>query len=113
MRAWTTKATAIATALAVTLAIAGPALGAGLTKRAATDIARDAARIECQRTTGCQTFRAYDVKKLSNRKAVGKIEVTSQSGGVARRCTRKLTMTLDAKSGNVHRELAKRSCVAL
>jgi hypothetical protein len=99
-------------ALALTLAVAATASAANLTRHDAQDIARDAARIECQRVAGCQTFRAVDVKKVSRLKAVGTLEVISELSGVRKECTRKLTMKLDPKSGKVDRGLSKRSCVA-
>jgi hypothetical protein len=108
----TTRAAVIGALCAVL--IAGAAVAAAtLSKHDAQDIARDAARKECLRTAGCQTYRAYDVRKVSGRKAVGKIEVRALSGGVGRVCTRKLTMTLDPKTGRVSRALAARHCIAI
>jgi hypothetical protein len=98
-------------AVALGVALAAPASAANLTRHDAQDIARDAARIECQRIAGCQTFRAFDVKKVSRLKAVGTIEVISVLSGVRQSCTRKLTMRLDAHSGKVDRSLNKRRCV--
>ena len=99
-------------AVALTLAVVAAASAANLTRHDAQDIARDAARIECQRVAGCQTFRAFDVKKVSRLKAVGTLEVISDLSGVRRSCTRKLTMRLDPRNGKVERTLAKRRCVA-
>ncbi|MFL5870653.1 MAG: hypothetical protein ACJ75R_06195 [Solirubrobacterales bacterium] len=84
-----------------------------LSKHDAQDIARDAARKECARTMGCQTYRAFDVNKVSRLRAVGKIEVQAVSSGVGRVCKRKLTMTLHPASGRVERSLGPRHCIAL
>jgi hypothetical protein len=107
------KLKAVATVAAVLTLVVTPAAGAAnLTRHDAQDIARDAARIECQRIAGCQTFRAVDVKKVSRLKAVGTLEVISELSGVRQSCTRKLTMKLDPGNGKVKRTLAKRRCVA-
>jgi hypothetical protein len=98
-------------AVALSLAVTAAASAANLTKHDAQDIARDAARIECQKIPGCQTFRAVDVKKLSRWKAVAKLEVLTELSGVHQSCTRKLTMRLDPTNGRVRRSLAKRRCV--
>ena len=100
-------------AVAVSLAVAATASAANLTRHDAQDIARDAARIECQRVAGCQTFRAFDVKKVSRLKAIGTLEVISELSGVRRSCTRKLTMKLDPSKDKVDRKLGKRVCVAV
>jgi hypothetical protein len=99
-------------AVALSLAVVAAAGAANLTKHDAQDIVRDAARIECQRIAGCQTFRAFDVKKVSRLKAVGTLEVISELSGVRKSCTRKMTMKLDPRNGKVERTLAKRRCVA-
>jgi len=94
--------------------VAGSALAAKtLTKHDAQDIARDAARKECLRTPGCQTYRAFGVKTISRVKAVAKIEVQAVSAGVGQVCKRKVTMTLNRKTGRVDRSLAPRHCIAL
>jgi hypothetical protein len=106
------RAALIGVLCAVAMAGAAPAAKT-LTRHDAQDIARDAARKECLRTPGCQTYRAYGVKTISRVKAVGKLEVQALNGGVGRVCKRKLTMTLDPKTGNVGRSLATRHCVAI
>jgi hypothetical protein len=98
-------------AVALSLAVAAPADAANLTQHDAQDIARDAARIECQKVPGCQTFRAIHVKKISRLKAVGTLEVITELSGVRQSCTRKLTMRLEPSNDKVRRSLSKRTCV--
>jgi hypothetical protein len=100
-------------AVAVSLAVAATASAANLTRHDAQDIARDAARIECQKIPGCQTFRAVGVRKVSRLKAVGTLEVITELSGVRQSCTRKLTMRLDPGRDKVDRKLGKRVCVAV
>ncbi len=101
----------VGTATAVLLSgFAAVALANNLDRDTATDAAREVARRDCRDTSGCRSYRVFNLHRVSRHKAVGKIEVVSVKNHERFSCVRQVVIKLDHFSGEIFFETSARRC---
>ena len=114
--AWGTRgrfATIAALTALVGLLFASTALANNLDRRTAQNVARFAAKKECQQTSGCTGYSASNVRLLTFHKAHGKIFVDSVKNGTKFQCRQQVLIRLDHETGKIRYFLSRRRCVNL
>jgi hypothetical protein len=86
------------------------AIANNLSKRTATNAAREIARRDCRATTGCEDYRVVALKRVSRHKAVGKIAVFGIMRGERFACRRQVVIKLDHETGKLFYATSKRRC---
>ena len=94
--------------LALVFASAGSANN--LDRKTYTDVAKQVAKKDCRKTSGCEDWGVRDLHRVSRHKALGKLLVTSVKDGVQFDCTRQIVIKLDHFTGEVTYGVSKRRC---
>jgi hypothetical protein len=92
------------------LAFAAVALANNLDRRTAQNVAKEAAKRECQATSNCTGYGASNVRLVNHHLAVGKIYVNSTKNGERFQCRQQVAVHLDPVSGELRYGLAHRKC---
>ena len=102
-----------AIAAVLCLSFAAVAMANNLDRNTAQDVARFAAKKECQSTTGCEAYKAVNVRLQSHHRANGKIIVQSHKNGIRYQCTQQIVIKLDHFTGDIRYFLSQRRCESL
>lgn len=103
----------VAVAALFTLLIPGLASANNLDVRTAQNVAKEAARKECQSTSGCTGYGASNIRRVTRHKAVGKIFVNSTKNGIKFQCRQQVVVKLDHFTGEIRYGTSARRCVDL
>ena len=95
------------------LVVATTAFANNLDRRTAQNVAKFAAKKECQRTTGCTGYGASNVRLVTHHLAVGKIFVNSVKNGIRYQCRQRVAIHLDHQTGRITYGLDRRRCTNL
>ncbi len=93
--------------------LATTAAANNLDRNTAQNVAKLAAKRECQSTSGCTGFAANNVKLITFHKATSKIFVNSTKNGVAYQCRQQIVITLNHDTGDLRYFLSRRKCTPL
>jgi hypothetical protein len=105
------KVAIIATAVAVLgLLVASVSSANNLDRRTATNAAKQVAKNDCRKTTGCRDYFVRGLHRVSRHKAVGKIHVLSVKNAELFDCTRQIVIKLDHFTGEINYAVSKRRC---
>ena len=99
-----------AVAAVLCLGVAGLAIANNLDRRTATNVAKQAAKKECQQTTGCTDYFVRRLHRVSRHKALGKIAVVGARSGVGFVCVRQIVIKLDHFTGDITYGTSRRRC---
>lgn len=99
-----------AIAAVLCLGVAGMAIANNLDRRTATNVAKQIAKQECQRTTGCTDYFVRRLHRVSRHKAVGKIVASGARQGVGFACVRQIVIKLDHFTGDINYGTSARRC---
>jgi hypothetical protein len=94
----------------VGLLVAGVAFANNLDRRTAQNVAKFAAKKECQQTSGCTGYGASNVHLVTHHKANGKIFVNSVKNGERFQCRQQVVITLNHSTGDLRYFLSRRKC---
>ena len=111
MRRMTVSVLAFAALFAVL--VTGVASANNLDVRTAQNVAKEAARKECQSTSGCTGYGASNIRRVTRHKAVGKIFVNSTKNGIKFQCRQQVVLKLDHFTGEIRYGTSARKCVDL
>lgn len=104
----------VITAVAVLGALfAAVAVANNLDRRTAQNVAKFAAKKECQQTAGCTGYGASNVRLVTHHEAVGKIFVNSTKNGERFQCRQQILIHLDPTNGQIRYSLSRRKCTDL
>jgi hypothetical protein len=95
------------------LLLASVAFANNLDRRTAQNVAKYAAKKDCQRTSGCYAYGASNVRLITHHKANGKIFVNSVKNGERFQCRKQITITLNHDTGDIRYFLSRRKCTDL
>jgi len=97
----------------VSALLAATALANNLDRRTAQNVAKFAAKKECQATSGCTGAGTSNVVLLTHHKANAKIFVNSTKNGELFQCRQAAVITLNHETGDLRYFLSKRKCTSL
>jgi hypothetical protein len=89
---------------------ASVAIANNLDKRTMTEVAKQVAKKDCQKTSGCKDWFVRGLHQVSRHKGIGKIHVISEKDGAKFECTRQIVIKLDHLTGELAYGVSKRRC---
>ena len=101
---------ALAIAAVISLTLVAGAAANNLDRQTYTEVAKEVAKKDCRKTTGCEDWGVRRLHKVSRHKALGKLLVISVKDGVRFSCVRQIVIKLDHFTGEVTYGVSKRRC---
>jgi hypothetical protein len=101
----------IATVVAVAgLAFAGLASANNLDRQTMTNTAKEIAKKDCRKTSGCEDYFVRKLHRVSRHKGFGEIHVISHKNRRRFDCVRKIGIKLDHETGRIYSAKGDRDC---
>ena len=95
------------------MAFAALAIANNLDRKTMTNVAKDIAKKECHKTSGCEDYFVRDLHRVSRHKAYGEIHVISHKNRERFDCVSKIGMKLDHETGKIYTAKGRRKCTDL
>lgn len=92
------------------LGLTAIAVANNLDRRTAQNVAKLAAKRDCQATSGCTGYGASNVSLITHHKARGKIFVNSVKNGTKYQCRRPIVIVLNHETGDIRYFQGNRKC---